>query len=456
VVEVENDEGMVIWHYPLARSNTTVVANVDGVAPPEFYFSDGGMLRAFQLPGFQTGPPAPAEVAARPLDASRVLLTWSAVVGAGGYALYRGTDEASLQLLTSAHQNFFLDTLLTAEQLYRYAIATIDSQQQPIVGPRSAEVVARPSKPPVVVAAHFFAPHHLAVLFDEPMHESVRRTALFEVDKIDSMAVPGWNEGILNNLQPESAVLSRSGNEVILSFPQVVFAPGSYQARVNGATDVDRVPLDASRNRAAFTVAAAPSRFYVVSAQLESPRQILIHFNLPVEANSVTQSENYRIKILGSTAPAGISFAPPEVLASDSTAIRLVLATGVLGHLGRNYVIEISGVRSATGIPLRPGEGDAIGFATASPNLDRVLIYPNPFQADRHAQLTIAGLTQQAVVKILDVEGRVLTTLEETDGNGGLDWDTRDDNGRLVPSGVYLCYITSGAKTTVTKFVIIR
>ncbi|MCI0613051.1 T9SS type A sorting domain-containing protein, partial [bacterium] len=80
----------------------------------------------------------------------------------------------------------------------------------------------------------------------------------------------------------------------------------------------------------------------------------------------------------------------------------------------------------------------------------------NPFLADRHAMLTIGGLTEQAVVKIIDVEGRVLTTLEETDGNGGVDWDTRDTRGNFAPSGVYLCYVTSGAQTTVMKFVIVR
>ncbi|MDZ7343181.1 MAG: S8 family serine peptidase, partial [candidate division KSB1 bacterium] len=40
VVKFENNTGTVIWHYPLAHSNTTVVANLDGAPPAEFYFSD--------------------------------------------------------------------------------------------------------------------------------------------------------------------------------------------------------------------------------------------------------------------------------------------------------------------------------------------------------------------------------------------------------------------------------
>ncbi len=446
VVKIENSQGRVIWHYRPARSNTTVVANLDAVGLPEFYFADGEKLRVFQLPGALTGAPAPAEVEARSLDATRVLLTWRQVAGAEGYAIYRGTGNAPIQLLTSTKQNRFLDSLLTTEQLHRYAVATIDSQQQPVIGPRSAEIGARPSKPPIVVAAHFFSPHHVAVLFDEPMHESVRQVALFRLSQA----------GAPLDVQPESVVLSRSGNEVVLSFPPVVFTSGNYQLRVDGAVDVDRVPLDTMRNRATFTVAQEPQRFYIVSAALESPQQILVHFNLPVDPASATSTANYRLKTLGSSVQNEMVLASAAVVTGDSTAVLLTLAKGVLGPFGRNHLIEIIGVRSASGIPLRPGEGDAVGFSMPSTNLDHVRIYPNPFLADRHAMLTIGGLTEQAVVKIIDVEGRVLTTLEETDGNGGVDWDTRDTRGNFAPSGVYLCYVTSGAQTTVMKFVIVR
>ena len=251
-------------------------------------------------------------------------------------------------------------------------------------------------------------------------------------------------------------MLSRSGSEVILAFPAITFVPGAYQVRATGVTDIDRVPIDTTRNRAAFTVEKESSRFYVVSARVESPQQLAVSFNLPVEAASAAVIANYKIKRLGNSAPAGIVLARAEIVVNDAAVVRLTLAQGALGPLGRNHVIEITGVRSASGIALQSGEGNAVGLAMASANLNRVLIYPNPFVSSLHQTLTIAGLTPQAVIKILDVEGRVLMTLEENDGNGGVDWDTREAQGKLVPSGIYLCYVTSGTQTTVTKFVIVR
>jgi len=70
--------------------------------------------------------------------------------------------------------------------------------------------------------------------------------------------------------------------------------------------------------------------------------------------------------------------------------------------------------------------------------------------------LTIAGLTQNSVIKILDELGRIRVTLKERDDNGGYDWDTRDASGRLLPSGVYICYVTDGSKKLWAKFVIVR
>lgn len=447
IVKIENGQGKVIWHYQPSRSNTTVVANLDGIAPPEFYFSDGRITRVFQLPGTQTGAPAPSEVESRPLDATRVLLSWRPVTGAEGYAIYRSAGNAPLQLLTTVTTPAFRDSLLVTEQLYRYAVATIDAQQQPQIGPRSNEVLARPSQPPLVVAAHFFSPHHIAVQFNEPLHESARQTAFFELR-------PGASSQL--RLQPESAVLSRSGSEVLLAFPAFSFAAGAYQVRVTGVMDIDRVPIDTTKNRASFTVDKEPSRFYIVSAKVESPQQLLVSFNLPVEATSAALIANYKIKNLGNLTPVGLTLAHAEIVANDATAVRLRLAQGALGPLGRNYVIEITGVRSVSGIALQSGEGNTVGLAMASSNLNRVLIYPNPFVASLHQTLTIAGLTPQAVIKILDLDGRVLATLEESDGNGGVDWDTRATQGKLVPSGIYLCYITSGTQTTVTKFVVVR
>ncbi len=446
VVEYENAQAQVVWHYQPGRSNTTVVAALEQGRPAAFYFSDGERLRAFALPNETTGAPAPLGFEARPLDAQQVRLHWRAVAGAEGYALYRAANDAVRILLATTASTEYIDRALVAEQVYRYAIATIDSDRAIPIGPLTREVRVRASAAPRVLNAHFFPPYHVIVTFSEPMEAAIRNSEHFTLQTKEDFAV---------QKHPESVTLSRSDGEAILAFPQQPFPPGSYAIKVTNAFDANGIPLDTTAAAADFEVKAEPARFYLVSAKLESPQSVLLQFNLPVEESSAHAAQNYTLTVEPRFA-APLGFASAEVLTSDLASVRLVLREGLIAPLGRRFVITATGVRSRNGLALSPGAGDALGFAPASDDLRHVRVYPNPFIASRHTQLTIAGLTESATITILDEQGRALITLQEQDGDGGYHWDTRNDHGALLPSGVYVCHITSGKETAWAKFVIVR
>ncbi|MGH7494397.1 MAG: S8 family serine peptidase [bacterium] len=446
VVEYENGQTRVVWHQQPARSNTTVVAALETGAPAAFYFSDGDVFRAFTTPNAATGPPAPLDFDARALNAHAVLLSWRAVEGADAYEIHRTAGDSSARLVASAAARQYLDRNLASGRSYLYSIATIDSQASPKVGPGTPLRRARPSAPPRVSQAWFLPPYHVAVQFNEVMSESIRRMDSY---RLQGPTAPGEGK------QPASVVIGRSGSEAMLAFPEFAFASGDFQVRVAAVENTDRVPLDTAAAVARFTVPLEPPRFYLRSAQLESEQSILVRFNLPVEMNSASRIQNYVIAAEPKF-PIPMQIGAATILDADPATVRLRLQQGLLAPLGRNFLITAQSVRSANGLMLQRGEGDAVGFASASPNLNHATIYPNPFIAARHSTLTIAGLPPQATIKILDESGRLQATLRELDGNGGLIWDTRDQYGRLLPSGTYVCYITSGAETAWAKCVIIR
>lgn len=437
----------VIWHYAPVRSNTTVVTNLRQSQANAFCFSDGTGVRVFQPLGAQTGAPPPGNIEARPQDAANVQLQWQPVAEAEGYVVYRGKVGSEDDFTAIVNSAEYLDTDLTVEQAYRYAVATIDSQRVQIVGPRSREVIARPSLPPRVLHATFFAPQQVAVTFSEPMHETIRVNGRFCVRRV--------SDDSLSCRTPESLVLSRSNSEVILTFAKEILTPGDYEIEVTNAFDADRVALDSLYVRARFGVTEAAPRFYLSSARLESPKSVLLTFNLPVDPVGAGVLENYSIRIQNETALQP-TLKSAEALGDDATSVRLLLGEGYIAATGLNYLITVHGVRSASGIPLITGEGDAAGFASAAASLDEVKVFPNPFIASRHERLTISGLTPAATIKILDLQGRVLMTFTETDGNGGYAWDARDPERNLLPSGVYVCYVRSGSQTTWVKFVVVR
>ena len=103
----------------------------------------------------------------------------------------------------------------------------------------------------------------------------------------------------------------------------------------------------------------------------------------------------------------------------------------------------------------------AVGIAegrTADGADVRVDVSPNPFRA----ATTFAFTTPQAGrvrVDVLDVAGRVVTTLEDRELAAGpqrLDWNGRDDSGRRLASGVYFARVEAPGANVVEKVVLLR
>jgi hypothetical protein len=74
--------------------------------------------------------------------------------------------------------------------------------------------------------------------------------------------------------------------------------------------------------------------------------------------------------------------------------------------------------------------------------------YPSPFQLPNHQFMTIKGLEIESEVKILASNGTMIQTLNTS--SGSVNWDGKDKNGQLVPSGIYLISARSSINNTTT------
>ena len=92
----------------------------------------------------------------------------------------------------------------------------------------------------------------------------------------------------------------------------------------------------------------------------------------------------------------------------------------------------------------------------ASDNLNNVYVYPNPVRPEFAGTVKIAGLIDDANVKITDIEGNLV--YETTSEGGTIEWDTKAFGKYRVASGVYMIFIASkdGSETKVKKVMIIR
>jgi hypothetical protein len=83
---------------------------------------------------------------------------------------------------------------------------------------------------------------------------------------------------------------------------------------------------------------------------------------------------------------------------------------------------------------------------------------PNPFSGTVLLSYTLNG-EQRTSIRIYDLAGRVVRTLVDAPQPGGsyaLVWDGRDNSGRQLAHGIYLCRFTAGAYQQTVKLLLQR
>jgi streptogramin lyase len=112
---------------------------------------------------------------------------------------------------------------------------------------------------------------------------------------------------------------------------------------------------------------------------------------------------------------------------------------------GRVYFATVNGLVAFDGSSTAPRD-----------DLENVYAFPNPVRPGFSGNVTIDGLTDNANVKITDIEGNLV--FETTSQGGSVLWDTTAFGKYKVASGVYMVLITTDdfLETKVSKIMIVR
>lgn len=420
------------WYHSPAESNSAVAFDWNGDGQRELFFNTGNGIASFsKITG--SGPLTPAGLAAAIEDTNRIRLTWFPEPSASDYWLYRGENPEQLTRLANVAQTVYPDTLVQKNRTYFYAISAInpdgESRQSPVV-----PVLL--SDRPGLESIHALDARRIQLNFSEAVDESAQDINFYRV-----------NSG---KISVTSALRIAANQAVIISLAGALAPAQVCTVEVSGLRDLEGMPLDIQRNRANCVFSGTPTAPWLIRAQIIDPHAIRLDFSAALDPASSEKTENYQITPL-----LGIEKAR---LLSGSGSVRLELASGSkLGAFGQNYLIRVSGVKNAAGIPIRSGYGDQASLIQVKDNLAEVAVFPNPWRAGHDGErITFINLTSRARIRVLNISGKLLKTLEETDGNGGLEWDLRDETGALIPAGIYLFHVTSGTERKIGKFAVVR
>jgi ligand-binding sensor domain-containing protein len=148
------------------------------------------------------------------------------------------------------------------------------------------------------------------------------------------------------------------------------------------------------------------------------------------------------VAMVYSSGAVGLSFG-----VEDGLPDRIVDAVAVDRVSGRVWVLTSDPSTQATAIAYFDS-----GFG---PQAGLVYAYPNPWKGSETAEpLSVFGAPNGSVVEVFDITGERMRTLAETEP---YEWDTLDDAGFEVPSGLYVIRVEppSGG-TTLVKVAIVR
>ncbi len=88
--------------------------------------------------------------------------------------------------------------------------------------------------------------------------------------------------------------------------------------------------------------------------------------------------------------------------------------------------------------------------------MDKLKVFPNPFNYSKNSEILIEGLSNKANIKILGVDGTVVNTFETNGGRAS--WNGKDFNGRELGTGIYyvIAVDAEGSSKGVGKVVIVK
>ncbi len=423
-----------IWYYPLCESNLALVMDFDLDGAQEFIFNTGTEMVAYGIDPDR--PPAPSGVRAVPIDTVAITLSWLSQAGADSYQVDRAIGSGGFTQYYVLNDTVFMDSAVTRDIEYHYAVHTIDTAFPNPVSPLSLEVVGIPNtRPKAFPQADYTSPHFVTVTFNEPMDQSLLYTGHYAIQGIGS---------------PVTAIPFASGSKVLLAFDGVI-QEGSYSVEMEDLWDRQGSLIADDHRIATFTVVIDTINLpYLTRATLLGSGGITLEFSAPMNPTSINNAANYRLDPMG------------EVLAAyhdTPQSVLLKLDKSVpIGAVGRSFTVSAWNLFDSNGNPIDTLHNSAV-LQAYSGNLDNVYVYPNPYEGigpDGEEAVIIAGLTREATVNIMTVNGRLVRTLVENDGDGGVRWDLKNMDGDRVASGIYLYYITNGTQKKRGKFAILR
>ncbi len=241
------------------------------------------------------------------------------------------------------------------------------------------------------------------------------------------------NSFIIDSVLIPNSVYAGSQYSIIITLKKPL-EEGSHFLTVKNLRDFYNSPVPYFSNN--FIVKKQNKKvknLYISSYKILDNHTLNIIFNFNLDSISALNKNNYLIT-------------PNNLLSSikfykSSKKTIQIKTEKPFGSIGLEYTLIIKNLHSTkeTGyVSFKENVGNQIVLVTTAKNINNVYVYPNPVNFETTEHVTFANLTSNVEIYIYNLTGKFIKKLTVEDSNGGITWNLKDENNKIVNSGIYI------------------
>ncbi len=438
VLDFSNGTYQMDWFYPISLATHHIIHDFDQNGVAELGLGIGDSTYFFEKELNRLAPPPVEQLQGFVINESSVSLSWPPSAGATAYEIWRVRDPLNNDLaavLEEYQGNTFVDNNLDPNTLYLYVLKATQGQEKSGFG---NAIFLTPHKPPRLDSAEALTDRQVMLYFSEKVVAREEDKAKF----------------LLNGTQSPNALLQTGANSkrLIATFSQGL-EEGRHSIEVDSSfQDADLAFIEAPFTSTTFSYEEELSDCLILKDwRIAGEKEVVLKFDRPLDESLALDSANYRID------PGGF-ISEVRWEGEKQNSVRIEVGDVRLGALG--YAVSITADLCTPLGVCTCGEGNTATFSSFKEDLSEVFVYPNPYVKNDFVDgIRFAHLTKQATVEVYSLSGRFIQRLEENDGDGGLEWNLRDESGLKLKPGVYLYKVSTrqeGVESILKKFTVVE
>lgn len=422
------------------NSNSIFIGDLNKNGVSEIAFPKRTGIEFYEF-GVSNRANTPFNLTGYSISNDHIQLSWTG--NASKYYIYKSENENNLVLTDSTTMSNYIDDNVLTNKYYFYAVQAFDRLKPDPISNLSNIVKVYSHAPAEPVSIINTSSRSIIISFSDKINTVIENIQSFEIPTV----------GFPNSISPNNQF------SYLLSFDENL-PDGELNLIVKNIKDFYGSPIDPDTLTFFVTSEVDKQTFYITSFEIINPYQIKISFNVKVDETSALNIDNYIFEPLNHVSSVTID-------PIDTRTIYLNLNNQKpVGSVGMEYVLRINNLLSdnlSGSIPINKGAGSYIILSSFTKNLSDVYVYPNPVRVDDNIlKLTFANLPKRAKITIWTIDGKKVNELEEEDGNGGLDYNLKDEEGQGIGSGIYIYRIIqfddkkNETEEKIGKFAVIR